>query len=323
MARGAFPELACRPWMAKPTSGLQVATSERYSPKPIPNALRLTLLGVAASVAIATSFPAGPSRSAPPPEDYGASYRPTWVEAAIERQPICVGSTVASAGKLGDVLYYRSSFLDDGRLLVGYYAFFSEERPWGNNWLTWTVLPALAVDLMYTHTLFFGPGIQRFAYGKEDVEGFRIVYDLDERGRLVTNYAVADSGYHGEVQLLRSELFSVDSERPTVYSNWWSHQLGGRGAHSPGDLTYRRCYEPESIRRLPPEVATDFRLMRRAAPARVAPALHAFRSDHRIPDGTLKGRPCSDRLKVDMHIDKRLRDLGPHASEHDLCPEQL
>ncbi len=104
--------------------------------------------------------------------------------AAIERQPICVGSTVASAGELGDVLYYRSSVGERGEVSVGYYAFFSEERPWGNNWLTWTVLPALAVDLVYTHALLFAPGVQRAVYGKGDVEGFRILYSVGEEGRL-------------------------------------------------------------------------------------------------------------------------------------------
>jgi hypothetical protein len=56
---------------------------------------------------------------------------------------------VASAGRLGDVLYYRATEAPDGTVHVGYFAFFSEERPWGNNWLTWTVVPALAVDMVY------------------------------------------------------------------------------------------------------------------------------------------------------------------------------
>jgi hypothetical protein len=201
----------------------------------------------------------------------GEPAEPTALDAAIERQPICVGSTVASAGELGDVLYYRSSTGEHGEVSVGYYAFFSEERPWGNNWLTWTVLPALAVDLVYTHALLFGPGVQRVAYGKGDVEGFRIVYSVGEGGRLTAEHGAADRGDHGEVRLERSDLLSVDPARPTVYSRWWSHQLGGQGA-GPGDLVYRRCYGAGAIRPLPPDVASEFRLDRRAAPARVVPA---------------------------------------------------
>src|SRR5262249_9187674 len=67
-------------------------------------------------------------------------------EAAIEAQPVCIASTVRSAGELGPALLYRRARLPDGRIAVGYYAFFSEERPWGNNWMTWTLIPALAVD---------------------------------------------------------------------------------------------------------------------------------------------------------------------------------
>lgn len=193
------------------------------------------------------------------------------ISAAIERQVVCVGSTIESAGELGDVLYYRSSVDEQGKISVGYFAFFSEERPWGNNWLTWTVLPALAVDLVYTRSLFLGPGIQRFAYGKGDVEGFRIVYNMEDDGRLSVDHGVADSGDHSEVRLERADLLSIEPERPTVYSRWWSHQLGGQGAR-PDELVYRRCYGPGSIRPLPPEVALDFRLDRRAGPARVVPA---------------------------------------------------
>ena len=48
---------------------------------------------------------------------------------AIEQREVCVGSSVASAGVLGDTLFYRAAMLPDGKLAVGYYAFFSEE-PW-------------------------------------------------------------------------------------------------------------------------------------------------------------------------------------------------
>src|SRR5262249_42318503 len=97
-------------------------------------------------------------------------------QAMIESQPVCVGKAVASAGELGETLYYRATRLPDGKIAVGYFAFFSEERPWGNNWMTWTLLPALGIDLVYSRSLLVGPGLQRAIYGKGDVEGFRIVY---------------------------------------------------------------------------------------------------------------------------------------------------
>src|SRR5271166_3575863 len=67
----------------------------------------------------------------------GPRGEPTDEQAEIEREPICVGSSVKSAGALSDILYYRAVARQDGKIEVGYFAFFSEERPWGNNWLTW------------------------------------------------------------------------------------------------------------------------------------------------------------------------------------------
>ncbi|WP_437878795.1 hypothetical protein [Sorangium sp. So ce513] len=232
------------------------------------------------------------SGSALPRPVRGAPDAPSGIAAAIEAQSICVGSTVMSAGELGDVLYYRSTTGERGEVSVGYYAFFSEERPWGNNWLTWTVLPALAVDLVYTHGLLVGPGIQRAAYGKGDVEGFRIVYSMGEDGRLAVEHGVADRGDHSEVRLERADLLSIDPARPTVYSRWWSHQLGGQGA-SPDDLVSRRCYGPGEILPLPADVALDFRLDRRAGPARVVPAVELLRqpASPRLADQDLALRP--------------------------------
>ena len=99
---------------------------------------------------------------------------PSALEAAIEAQAVCVGSTVHSFGELGEALLYHATQRADGRVEVGYYVFYSEERPWGNNWLTWTLVPAPAVDLVYTRMLLLAPGAQRLLYGKGDVEGFRL-----------------------------------------------------------------------------------------------------------------------------------------------------
>ncbi|XXX82293.1 hypothetical protein WMF30_26390 [Sorangium sp. So ce134] len=238
---------------------------------PLRNLLNRSLALAALAVPLLASATSGSALPRPVAVEPGAPAASSAIDAAIEQQPICVGSTVASAGELGDVLYYRSAPGERGTVAVGYYVFFSEERPWGNNWLTWTVLPALAVDLVYTHGLLVGPGVQRVAYGKGDVEGFRIVYRAGEGGRLTAEHGAADRGDHGEVRLDRADLLAIDAARPTVYSRWWSHQLGGQGA-GPGDLVYRRCYGAGAIRPLPPDVALEFRLDRRAGPARVVPA---------------------------------------------------
>jgi len=51
------------------------------------------------------------------------------VQASIENQPICVGSTVMAAGTMADTLYYRAVLLHDGKIAVGYFVLYSEERP--------------------------------------------------------------------------------------------------------------------------------------------------------------------------------------------------
>jgi hypothetical protein len=190
-------------------------------------------------------------------------------QSAIESREICVGSSVASAGTLGDTLYYRATVLPDGKLAVGYFAFFSEERPWGNNWLTWTLFPALAVDMVYTRSLFVRPGLQRLLSGKGDVEGFHVVYELRPDGTLKVERAVADDGSHQPVQLAAADVFALDPERPTFYTTVWSHQLGGRGLRSMQDLDYVRCYGSGKVLPLPDAVDSEFALSGRAPPAHV------------------------------------------------------
>ncbi len=201
----------------------------------------------------------------------GPRGEPTDEQAQIEREPICVGSSVQSAGALSDVLYYRAIARDDGKIEVGYFAFFSEERPWGNNWLTWSLVPALAVDLFYSRALMVAPGLQRALYGAGDVEGVSVVYERLPDGLLRLDHAVADDGTHDSVALTRAQAFALDDLRPTFYSEVWSHQLGGHGVHARSDLAYVRCYSEGSIRPLPEAVARRFRVDHddRAPPAHV------------------------------------------------------
>ena len=226
------------------------------------------------------------------PRPPGARGQRTLEQTAIEQQPVCIGSSVQSAGALSDILYYRAVAIDVGsetKVEVGYFAFFSEERPWGNNWLTWSVVPALAVDLFYSRALLIAPGLQRALYGAGDVEGVGIVYDRAPNGSLRFDHAIADDGTHQSVALSPAQAFALDRDRPTFYSEVWSHQLGGRGARSLGDLAYVRCYDAESIRPLPDSVARafnvdgDFR----------APPAHVERTGGRRIDAVMEGAPPS------------------------------
>jgi hypothetical protein len=211
---------------------------------------------------IVGAAPRGTGELPPPTADGDASPE----DRAVEEQRVCIGSTVRSAGELGPALLYRRARLPDGRLEVGYYAFFSEERPWGNNWLTWSVLPALVLDLVYTRGLLLGPGLQRAVFGPADVEGFRVIYAPDGEGGLRAESAVADDDRHRPALLTREDLFAADAERITIATSTWSHHLGARVTRSE-DLVYRRCYGPESIRPIGREVVRRFNLDRRARPA--------------------------------------------------------
>ena len=191
-------------------------------------------------------------------------------QAAIERQPICLGSSVHSAGRLADVLYYRAVATGDGHVAVGYFAFFDEERPWGNNWLTWTLVPALAVDMVYSRALWVAPGLQRALYGAGDIEGVEVVYRMGADGALSVDHAIVDDGAHHRLQLSRSDVLALDPTRPTFYSDVWSHQLGGRGVRSRDDLVDLQCYAGDAIRPLSKDLARTFRIDEdRAPPAHV------------------------------------------------------
>jgi hypothetical protein len=160
--------------------------------------------------------------------------------------------------------------MPDGRVGVGYFVFYSEERPWGNNWLTWSVFPALAVDMVYSRALMVAPGLQRMLYGAGDVEGVAIVYRRGADGRLTVDHALVDDRNERVVELARDRVMALDPDRPTFYSEVWSHQLGGEHARSRTDLVEERCYHGDAIRPLPDSVARAFRVDEdRAGPAHV------------------------------------------------------
>jgi hypothetical protein len=123
--------------------------------------------------------------------------------------------------------------------------------------------------MVYTRAMFVAPGLQRVMHGKGDVEGFRVVYDVQPDGNLALESAVADDGTHDTVYLDAAEVMSLDPKRPTFYSTVWSHQLGGHGLRSASQLAYRQCFGPGHLRPLPESIAHDFALAGRAPPAHV------------------------------------------------------
>jgi hypothetical protein len=184
---------------------------------------------------------------------------------------VCVGARHWSAGRLGDTVLYR--YERTGRRLdVGYFVYWSTERPWGANALSYTVVPALVIDLAYSHFLYFLPGVKDAMHGPADIEGVRV--ELEDRdGALHVIGGVADNGMHQAVKLSREDL--VDEKgRIVLLTDVWSHQLGahGGGAFAADPTRELRCYEHGQLRPMTDDVARAFRLGNEAAPRRAKPA---------------------------------------------------
>ena len=112
----------------------------------------------------------------------------------IASQSVCVASSVWSAGELGETLAYRFERRGN-QLHVGYFAFWSSERPWGMNALSLGVAPALVVDGVYSHGLFVLPGMRHFIYGAGDIEGASVVYEISGE-KLIPIRGFADDETH-------------------------------------------------------------------------------------------------------------------------------
>jgi hypothetical protein len=192
----------------------------------------------------------------------------------IRRLPVCVASRSWSAGELGRSILYH--YKREGRTMsVGYFVYWTTERPWGKNALSYSVLPALFIDAFYSHFFFMFPGAQRFIHGPGDVEGARVVYEQQDDGRWTPVSAVASDGFHREVPLATDDF--VDGEgRVVLMTDVWSHQLGAKGARSfadgrSGELT---CFGGDTMAPLTEEVAHLFRLGSPTDPRRARPAWH-------------------------------------------------
>lgn len=214
-------------------------------------------------------------------EDHITSAGSTWqgridsplmtADALIRKIPVCIAWTHAWAGDLGSSVLYRVQHISDNRIQVGYFAYWTTERPWGNNNLTRWVLPAVAIDAVYSHLLFVFPGLQRLIYGAGDVEGVRVLYRV-ETDRLVPESIVADDETHTEVSLRLDE--AVDEHGQIMLLDAvWSHQLGARQAlqHTRAGAPHQ-CFHNESLLPLTHQHVAEFRLGSPETPLRAGPA---------------------------------------------------
>lgn len=193
-------------------------------------------------------------------------------DARVVEQPVCVGARSWSAGSLGETVLFRTR-RQGNRITVGYFVYWSEERPWGDNSLSYTVVPALAVDAVYSHFLYVFPGIKDALYGAGDIEGAQVTYEPRADGTFEVVSGRADDGNHSPVSLTRADLLDAKG-RVVFLTDVWSHQLGAHGAASLADssrLTLK-CYEKSSLRPMTEAVARAFRLGNERRPLRGNPA---------------------------------------------------
>lgn len=233
--------------------------------------------GLAVGAQPSPAWPAQPGASSASQRARGPS-TDDFAEALIEAQPVCIASSVWSAGELGDTLAYHYRRKDD-RIDVGYFAFWSTERPWGPNALTLTIVPAAAIDAVYSHFLFLLPGLRDAIYGPGDVEGATISYRILPDHRLAVLSGVAQDGVHDEVALSREDLLD-DSGRVILLSEVWSHQLGAKhAARTVADTRIEpHCFLKNTLSRLAQSVISQFRLGSAAVPMRARAAWRPFRN---------------------------------------------
>ncbi len=175
-------------------------------------------------------------------------------------------------GALGDTVLYRTRRVGR-KIAVGYFIYWSEERPWGSNAFSYMVLPALAMDAVYSHFLYLFPGIKDALYGPGDVEGVQIEYEERADGNLNVVSGRADDGTHTPVFLSHDDL--VDAKgRIVLLTDVWSHQLGTHGAARFAESTDQalKCYAKSSLQPMTEQIARAFRLGSERHPLRGTPA---------------------------------------------------
>jgi hypothetical protein len=186
--------------------------------------------------------------------------------------PVCIASESWSAGELGSSILYHAKHVGR-RLYVGYFVYWTTERPWGKNLLSYLVVPALFVDSFYSHLFFLFPGMQRMIHGPGDIEGARVVYEQSDDGHWAPVSAVADNGMHQEI-VLAPDDFIDEQGRVVLMTNVWSHQLGAKGARAFAEGRHDGvvCFQRDRMAPLTERVAELFRLGTAARPRRAPPA---------------------------------------------------
>jgi len=169
-------------------------------------------------------------------------------------------------------MLFHTKRVGPDRVVAGYFAYWSTERPWGKNALTRQLLPALAIDAVYSHLFFVLPGLKTMLYGPGDVEGLRVTYAVGDDHQLVPISVFADDGDHREVQLdIRDAVDEFG--RVVVLTNVWSHQLGARGAVPAVRAgASEHCFTGNALQPITAETALAFRLGDVQAPLRARPA---------------------------------------------------
>lgn len=194
------------------------------------------------------------------------------LDTEIRDTPVCIVWTRQWAGALGSTLLYRVRRLTPERIAVGYFAYWTSERPFGDNDLTRWILPAIAIDAVYSHLLFIMPGLQRVMYGPGDIEGVRVIYREERTGRLLPTAVIAEDDRHRERSIHLED--AVDEEgRIVLRTDVWSHQLGGEKAVATAHTNaWRRCFVGKALRPLTQETIQAFRLGTAVQPRRAKPA---------------------------------------------------
>lgn len=194
------------------------------------------------------------------------------LDSLVQSAPLCVVWSKTWAGELGSSILYRVQRVDPTTIRVGYFVFWTTERPWGDNPQTHWILPSLAIDAVYTHFMFVLPGIQAAVYGLGDIEGAMVTYREDTEKRLRPVAITADDGLHRSTSIDVRRAID-DQGRVLLLNEVWSHQLGGRNALKALKAgAQRRCFEQGALRPLTRGIAEAFRLGSSAHPLRARPA---------------------------------------------------
>jgi len=230
------------------------------------------------------SVDGGPT-SAALPAPPGPRGERTAEQASIERQPVCIGSSVGKRGpRLSDVLYYRAVAPRRHAHRGGLLCFlFRKSAPWGNNWLHLEPFSPRSRWTSFTRVpCSWRPVCRRALYGRRATSEGRGASSTKSRpmDRCGSRTRSPDNATHDPVP-------SLGASRPSLLDRGashllqpgvWSHQLGGHGAPARVPISGVRpvLTDDDAIRppaRLDRTVFFASSTARRACARRVVPAV--------------------------------------------------